>query len=378
MKDRKRLRRRILPLLAVLMLLSAAAPGALASGSWMTFTMDSVPENLGFLVQEYTGTVRVTFLGDCTLGGEEKSRKYVRGFDQTIGRNGYAWPFRNLTALTAEDDLTVANLEGVLSDGELKKVEKTYNFLGTAAYTEILKEGSVECVTLANNHSQDYGPAGYRDTVKALQEAGVAYFGTDSMAVWRSDEGLMIGFLGAATHLSGDRYKEHQKQAALLKTLGCSVVITVMHAGQEDISEPGDYQKQIVRRTIASGVDLVVGHHPHIVQGFEISKGVPVVYSLGNCVFGGNINPKDHDALVLRADLAFEEGELTGITLHFYPISISGEADFNDYSPVFLSGADADRVLQKMEKSTGISVGPFDSAEGAVVSVPVPAGSAGE
>ena len=84
MKDRKRLRRRILPLLAVLMLLSAAASGALASGSWMTFTMDSVPENLGFLVQEYTGTVRVTFLGDCTLGGEEKSRKYVRGFDQPL------------------------------------------------------------------------------------------------------------------------------------------------------------------------------------------------------------------------------------------------------------------------------------------------------
>ena len=377
MKDRKRLRGRILPLLIAL-LLFAAAPGAQASGSWMTFTTDSVPENLGFLVQEYTGTVRVTFLGDCTLGGEEKSGKYVRGFDQTIGRNGYAWPFRNLTALTAEDDLTVANLEGVLSDGDLKKEEKTYNFRGAAAYTEILKEGSVECVTLANNHSRDYGTAGYRDTVKALQEAGVAWFGTDSMAVWRNEEGLMIGFLGVAGSLSGSRYKEHQKQAELLKSLGCSAVVTVMHAGEEYVPEPGDYQKQIVSRTIGCGADLVVGHHPHIVQGFGIISGVPVAYSLGNCVFGGNINPKDHDALVLRADLAFEEGELTGITLRFYPISVSGEADFNDYSPVFLSGADAERVLQKMEKSTGVSVGAFDSAEGAVVSVPVPAGSAGE
>ena len=374
MRNRKKLLRRILPLLAALLL---AAPGARASGEWTTFDTDSVPEQMGYLVQEYTGTVRITFLGDCTLGGEEKSRKYVRGFDQTIGRNGYAWPFRNLIALTASDDLTVANLEGVLSDGQLEKVEKTYNFLGTAAYTEILKEGSVECVTLANNHSRDYGASGYRDTVKALQEAGVAYFGTDSMAVWRNEEGLMIGFLGVSGQLSGNRYKEHQKQAELLKSLGCAAVITVMHAGEEYVREPGDYQKAIVRRTAACGADLVVGHHPHIVQGFEISQGVPVAYSLGNCVFGGNINPKDHDALVLRADLSFEEGELTGITLHFYPISVSGEANFNDYSPVFLSGADAERVLRKMEQSTGVSVGAFDSAEGAVVSVPADK-SAGE
>ena len=128
MKDRKRLRRRILPLLAAL-LLAAEAPGALASGSWISFTTDSVPENLGFLVQEYTGTVRVTFLGDCTLGGEERNRNAYRGFVRMIERNGYAWPFRNLTALTAADDLTVANLEGVLSDRNLTRVSKEFNLI---------------------------------------------------------------------------------------------------------------------------------------------------------------------------------------------------------------------------------------------------------
>ena len=265
----------------------------------------------------------------------------------------------------------MANLEGVLSDRELKKIEKAYNFRGSAAYTEILKEGSVECVTLANNHSRDYGPTGYSDTVQALEDAGVAYFGTDSMAVWQNEEGLMIGFLGASGYLSGDRYKEHQRQAAILKSMGCSAVITVMHAGQEYISEPGDYQHQIVRRTIASGADLVIGHHPHIVQGYEIRDGVPVIYSLGNCSFGGNLNPRDHDALAVQADLFFEEGELTGITLHFYPISVSGKAEWNDYSPVLLTGADAEWVLKKMEKSTGVSPGPFEPAEGAVVTVPV-------
>ena len=357
-------------LLAALLLTGASAQ---ASGTWMTFTEKEVPAEQGYLVQEYTGTVRITFLGDCTLGGEEKARTLYRGFAETVKRNGYAWPFRNLTVLTASDDLTVANLEGVLSDRtDLQKVEKTYNFMGQTAYTEILKEGSVECVTLANNHSRDYGAAGYADTVRALEGAGVAYFSTDAMAVWRNDEGLMIGFLGVSGHLSGDRYKEHQRQAKILKSLGCAAVVTVMHAGTEYEPEPDGYQHQVVRRTIAAGADLVVGHHPHIVQGYEIADGVPVAYSLGNCVFGGNTNPRDHDALALRAELSFEEGVLTRISLRFYPITVSGEAKFNDYSPVLLTGADAERVLQKMVQSTGAQPGAFTEEGGAPVTVPVP------
>lgn len=363
--------KRIGAVLLVALLLTCVS--ARASGTWMVFTADDVPAEQAYLVQEYTGVVRITFLGDCTLGGEEKSRNLYRGFGRTIERNGYAWPFRNLSVLTASDDLTVANLEGVLSDRtDLRKVEKAYNFIGSAAYTEILKEGSVECVTLANNHARDYGPDGYRDTVHALKNAGVAYFNTDSMAVWRNDEGLMIGFLGASVHMSGNRYKEHQEQMKMLRSIGCAAVVTVMHAGREYESEPGDYQRQITSRTVACGTDLVIGHHPHIVQGYELLKGVPVVYSLGNCVFGGNTNPRDHDALAVQADLFFEEGELTGITLRFYPISVSGEEGYNDYSPVLLSGADAERVLRKMENSTGFYPGPYTEGQGASVTVPAP------
>ena len=135
-----------------------------ASGSWTTLSAkDELPAQAS-LVQEYTGTVRITFLGDCTLGGEERTRSAWRGFVRTVERNGTGWPFRNLTALTATDDLTVANLEGVLSDRDLIRIKKEYNFIGSTAYTEILKAGSVECVTLANNHSHDYDKAGYADT----------------------------------------------------------------------------------------------------------------------------------------------------------------------------------------------------------------------
>lgn len=365
-------RRFFLMLLSLVFLLPVLSAGA--SGSWQTFTESTVPDTLGFLVQEYTGTVTVTFLGDCTLGGEERSRSSASGFVRTIEKNGYGWPFRNLLTLTGSDDLTVANLEGVLSDRDLKKhrVRKEYNFIGPAAYTQILREGSVECVTLANNHSHDYDTVGYQDTKAALKDAGIAYFGTDCLAVWENEDGLLIGFLGVSGSLSGNRAKDYQKKAELLKSIGCSAIITVMHAGTEYEYTPDAYQEQIVSQAVKAGCCLVVGHHPHVIHGFNIVEGIPVAYSLGNCSFGGNARPRDFDALALRADLHFEEGILTGTTLHFYPLSISGSSRTNDYSPVFLKGAEAERVLRKMADSTGFDLGSFDESAGAVITVPAP------
>ena len=363
-----KIRKLLAAALAVLFL--AAVSPALASGSWSMVTTEDDLMEMTFRVHEYTGTIRITFLGDCTLGGEERSRGSYRGFVRTIERNGMDWPFRNLVALTASDDLTVANLEGVLSDRDLQRVSKGFNFMGPTSYTAILKAGSVDCVTLANNHSHDYDNAGYADTRKALEEAGVAYFSTDNMVIWRNEEGLMIGFLGVSGSLSGNRAKEYAKQAEFLISSGCAAVITVMHAGQEYVSEPDGYQRQIVDQAIRYS-SLIVGHHPHIVQGYVLRGEVPVVYSLGNCVFGGNLNPRDHDAIVLQAELSFTDSLLDGITLHFYPISVSGESNHNDYSPVLLDGADAKRVLKKMENSTGVSPGAFDAAEGAVVRVEI-------
>ena len=180
----------------------------------------------------------------------------------------------------------------------------------------------------------------------------------------------MIGFLGVSGSLSGNRARDYAERAEMLRAAGCAAVITVMHAGTEYASAPDSYQEQIVNRAINCGPDLIIGHHPHVVQGYEIRNGVPVVFSLGNCVFGGNTNPKDQDALAVQAELAFYEGELENIILRFYPLSVSGIPGRNDYSPVLLEGADAERVLEKMEKSTGVSPGTFDSAGGAAVSIP--------
>jgi poly-gamma-glutamate synthesis protein (capsule biosynthesis protein) len=144
-----------------------------------------------------------------------------------------------------------------------------------------------------------------------------------------------------------------------------------MHAGDEySYAPPSNYQKQITSRAIPL-CDLIIGHHPHVVQGYTVISGVPVVYSLGNCVFGGNTRPKDLDALTVQAVLHFTQGALDRIDLHFYPISVTTDARVNNYSPCFLTGADAERVMKKLKDSTGNDPGPFDEEEGAVVSFPV-------
>ena len=359
--------KRFLALLAALALLVPGA--ALGSGTWRVLTAEISEDEKMIPASDFTGEITMTFLGDCTLGGTEDMKNSGIGFERIVKDNGMAYPFRNLVRLTGEDDLTVANLEGVLSDRNLAKVKKKFNFKGPAAFTEILTLGSVECVTLANNHSHDYGDKGYADTKEALNAAGICWFAPEAPAMWVSDEGLRIGFLGVDGNLSGSRSKQYERMAQRLRDYGCAAVITVMHAGTEYSYDPPDgYQKQITGRA-APVSDLIVGHHPHVVQGFDVLNGVPVVYSLGNCVFGGNTRPKDFDALALQAVLRFEEGSLKETELRFRPLSVTGNPRRNDYSPVLLSGEDALRVLKKMKESTGNDPGEWDEERGAGVTV---------
>ena len=133
-----------------------------------------------------------------------------------------------------------------------------------------------------------------------------------------------------------------------------------MHAGTEYSRVPPDrYQRQITNLAVPAVSSLIIGHHPHVVQVYDVIDDVPVVYSLGNCVFGGTLSIRDPDALAVQAVLSFVWGELDEITLCFWPISFSGDPKANDYSPVFLRGAEAERVLQKMRDSTGMDPGPL-------------------
>ena len=139
-------------------------------------------------------TTLLTFVGDCTLGANPSNYYAGSGFIQTIGEN-YDYPFRNVAVYFQNDNATLANLEGPLTDSG-NPADKTHTFRGPTAYSQILTEGSVDIVTLANNHTLDYGQTGYDSTVKTLKEANVPFVERDGTCLLTLNTGLKVGLYG--------------------------------------------------------------------------------------------------------------------------------------------------------------------------------------
>ena len=146
--------------------------------------------------QKYT----LTFVGDCTLGSTKTSWNTQKSFVRTVGEN-YAYPFLNVASYFCQDDFTMVNLECVFADEGNAKT-KRYAFRGPTAYTQILTGSSVEAVTLANNHSKDFGTSGYNSTKTSLETAGVTYVEENKTSLFTTESGLVIGLYADAFDFS--------------------------------------------------------------------------------------------------------------------------------------------------------------------------------
>ena len=330
-----------------------------------TFSCKDVPTALidsAMLVTEGDVDVTLSFAGDCTLGGEPGKRSNRNSFASVVARKGYDYPFANLKPLFDADDLTLVNLECVLSDSTEGRVDKKFNFIGKPDYTEILTRGGVDCVTLANNHALDFGERGKQDTTAALEAASVAWVDDETVTVLEKD-GVRVGFAGSAFSPSKAVWL---RQLEALQSVGCAAIVHIMHNGEEYADRLTGRQTAWAEFVAANGASLIVGHHPHVVQGVRLYGGVPAAFSLGNCVFGGNTDPADYDACVLTARLCFRDGALTDETLTLHPIRVSGTKNRNDYQPALLTGDDAARVLQKMQRTSDAELTPYVDGVGAV------------
>lgn len=301
-------------------------------------------------------TVVLTFGGDAVLGGRESYFRRTDSFFAYISENGTGYPFSGLASYFTTDDLTSVNLECVLKkDGTGEDARKQWRFRGYPEYTEILKDGSVELVSTANNHTIDYGEEGYRSTISAL-EGQVDWCGPEKTAVIELN-GHRIGF-GACRETA---YKNDpdviMRDIRLLKEAGCEFIVYQCHWGKEYEPHRSALQEAMARACVRAGADLVVGHHPHVVQGIDVIKGVPVIYSLGNLCFGGTISLSGYDAILARVRIVFGKGK-PRVSVTPVPILTSSRADegVNDYCPVVAEGADAERILRKVQKDSGILI----------------------
>lgn len=359
------MRRRFVAILMLLFLLPCT--GRADSARVYSFLPDAPPrmlQEMSFAIPAEEACITLTFAGDCTLGGEPERRNHSGGFVQTVAREGFGYPFSGLAELFGSDDATLVNLEGVLSDSAANRADKQFTFIGDPAYTEILTLGSVECVTLANNHTLDFGAGGYRDTQTALSEAGVGYVSGETVLVIEKD-GYRIGVTASAFTIDREGKERLALQMDALRDLGCYALVHVMHAGLEYADRHAPQQEETARLAVSLGADLVVGHHPHVAQDAALLEDVPVFYSLGNCCFGGNMNPSVRDGLVLRAAFRFADGEPAGMDWALHPIRITGGEVGNDYRPILLTGEAGQAAVHRLSRRTGMPQENYTQETGA-------------
>lgn len=292
-------------------------------------------------------SVLVSAVGDCTIGSDPKygsNGSFHSIWEQNLGDYGYF--FRGVNSVLANDDLTIANLETTFTEAT-KGPSKTYHFKGPSHYSKILTAGSVEAVNIANNHINDYYQQGYDDTIETLMNSNISYFGESSAFIYEV-KGIKIGLLGYSAFLYETIHEDIRRGIEYLKSKNVDLIFVSFHWGIEKKYRHNQNQTNLARWTIDNGADLIIGHHPHVIQGIEEYKGKYIVYSLANFVFGGNRNPIDKDSFIFQIEFILKNKEISGTNINIIPVSVSSQKGFNDFQPQILSGEDQSRIKEKI------------------------------
>lgn len=299
--------------------------------------------------------ITISAVGDCTLGSDSR---YNQFFINYYRKNDAAYFLKKVKPIFEKDDITIANFEGTLTDST-NRARKEFTFKGPAQYASILTEGSVEVVNLANNHSADFGRKGLNDTKRTLKKYGIPFCMQGTIA-YKTVQGVKVAFLGfnKLDHVSDWTVKKTIQKA---KKNGAGIVIVSFHWGIELDKYPNAREIKAGRAAIDNGASLVLGHHPHILQGIERYKGRYIVYSLGNFCFGGNSNPRDKDTMIFQQTFYVKDGELQSKRdAKVIPCSLSSSGRINDFQPKPLKGKEKDRVIRKINT---LSKGKHTSAK---------------
>ncbi len=292
-------------------------------------------------------TFLLTFTGDFTPGCRPGQESDPRTYVGTVGEN-YEFPFANMRPYFEEDDFTFINLEVVLGNVG-KQANKTFVFRGPEEYVQIMTTSSVEAVTLANNHVEDFGKEGYENTKRVLDENGVVYVEEDKTTIFVTESGLVIGLYADSFDFVESDIRENIQA---LKDQGAEVILCAFHWGTEGDYTHNEKQERYAHAAIDAGAHIVVGNHPHVLQEMESYNGGLIFYSLGNFSFGGNKNPSDYDSAIIRQTIVREsDGSITIGEFEIVPIAISSEEGKNNYQPIpYPEDSEGyDRVLQKLE-----------------------------
>jgi poly-gamma-glutamate capsule biosynthesis protein CapA/YwtB (metallophosphatase superfamily) len=306
--------------------------------------------------------LRIAAVGDIMLGGTAapEMRKY-----------GYDYPFEQTRDILKQAQIVFGNLEGPLTDGGAAGTVKQYVFRSPPdKVAPALARAGFNVVSLANNHTLDYGPEGLEDTRAALDKAGIRHAGAGRNAaearqpVYMMADGVTVAVLAysltfpeefwAGPDKPGTAFghERHVRADVATARATADIVVVSFHWGQEGKTELRDYQTQLAHAAIDAGASAVLGHHPHVLQGVERYKHGVILYSLGNFAFGSFSNTATRSAIAL---LTFRDRQWR--ELKMIPLNVKNAEVV--FQPRPLVGRDATGVvehLQQLSQSLGTTL----------------------
>lgn len=290
-------------------------------------------------------------------------------------RQGEDYPFVNLAPHFRTADIGLVNLETPLSWRGKRVRHKTFTFRSNTTTAFALVRAGINAVSLANNHILDYGEWALADTLTSLDAVGIAHAGAGANetaarqpALLSLKNGLRVAILSYSLTFP-ERYWATEERAgtalARLPTLAADIsaakgqadlVVVCFHWGGELQEFPREYQSVYGHAAIDAGAGLVVGTHPHILQGFEWYRDGLIAYSLGNLVFGGGNSKRAVRSALLKVGWSAVEGLNDAAVL---PLNVDNRA--TQFQPQTLTPVDHQDLcvhLEKLSAPWGVKVQP--------------------
>jgi len=270
----------------------------------------------------------LTFAGNCVLGGSPTDTSSA-SFVNVVG-DDYGYPFRNVDKYFLNDEFTFLDLECVLADSG-SPAQSGHVFRGPTSYAKILSTGGVDAVSLANDHTDDFGKEGYDSTKSALEAEGVAYSEKNSYLLYTTKNGLKIGIYTVS--VTFDRWSM-QQAIEKMNNEGADLIVVYFHWGEEASYAPSIVQIRNAHSAIDNGADIVIGTNPQLLQGIEYYKHGFICYSIGNFSYGGNKWPTDMDTVIIQQEVVRDKfGTISLGETIFIPCSMTSAKSGNNFQP---------------------------------------------
>jgi len=322
----------------------------------------------------------IAAVGDLMLGG--RAEPFLRDF-------GPGYPFTEVMPYLERADIVIGNLESPVSTRGTAVENKTFTLRAGPIAAEALQHAGFRVVTLANNHMMDFGPLALEDTLQSLDDRGILSTGA-GMDLDDAREpaiikvkGKTIAFLAysltfpleffASARRPGTApgYADFVKADIEKVRPHVDIVVVSFHWGAELLPAAKDYQIELGHRAIDWGADLVLGHHPHILQELEVYKGRLIAYSLGNFVFGSESNRTNYSIVLLST---FKSNTL--VKFEVVPLDVNNYRV--KYRPHVLTGKAAADVLGSINAASERFKTRLEIANDRGTTVVLPLAGAGE